>query len=664
MGRRELDKHLAAALAGDAAASAWLAALTKDPVTAAALFSVLLPLSAKQRHGAALVRLEARCRKVLGFPDGLTLKRDTNLDTLAARLVRLDSLDAAEAVRRYDALLHPDDPERELKLACVIEYEHGDTARAAALLRESVKRFPKHADLHQLLGLVLARLGQLDEALRLFRRTVDLDPKEECAARSSLAWALGATGDIDAMSEQATRALELAGDAVSLEAGWTRAQSTFCLYLLGPAEERDARFQELIVNLLRGDRVFDWSFAALIQRAKQAKHPHAAKLRLLARVVNSDAELGALDTWPVAREAIAAAKRQRRKSKQKAPTQIDPGPRGLSAVEGTRYFEKREGSRVTNWQIEQEGVRYSVGWGVDDGQTTGQSMTCQTVEEASAAVARKLRAKLREGFVEIFPAHTKKRQRARKLKPVLDAYASHAKKFDFVVLPLPGLQRSYQVFGGLGFSEYLMIGPNDETGLWFAVKEGTTDERQVQRFMTFLEARHAEVFAVEVVWKVRLPKPIGVFDHALIASPEVANVYHEGLTQRQLFMAFPIHDCEFRGDENVGASEARIHGRGSIPTSTWNRKPHPVLDMCVQSAAAKKPAKRLIFDPSRGEPANTLQHLASLPAGSSVEVTNYLGEQARVVHDRGLTLELPGMAAKRLAAKQIVRHLQTFIGEP
>src|SRR5688500_1324142 len=100
MGRREMDKHLAAALAGDAAASAWLAALTKEPVTAAALFSVLLTLSAKQRHSAALDRLEARCRKVLGFPDELTLKRDTNLDKLAARLVRLDSLDAAEAVRR------------------------------------------------------------------------------------------------------------------------------------------------------------------------------------------------------------------------------------------------------------------------------------------------------------------------------------------------------------------------------------------------------------------------------------------------------------------------------------------------------------------------------------------------------------------------------------
>lgn len=561
MGRRELDRNLAAVLAGDAAASAQLAASTKEPVTAAALFSALLSLSAKQRRSSVVVRLEARCRKVLGFPRGLTLKRGNNLDKLAESLVRLDWPDAAEAVRRYDALLHPDDPERELKLACVIEYEHGDTARAVKRLRDSVKRFPKHADLHQLLGLCLARIERADEALQLFRKT----------------------------------------------------------------------------------------------------HPHTAKLTLLARVVNSDAEVDALDAWPVAREALTSARRQRQKSKQKAPKQLDLGPRGWSAVEGTRYFEKREGSRVTNWQVEQEGVRYFVAWGVDDGQTTGQTMTCQTVEEASEAVARKLRAKLRAGFVEIFPAHTKKRERARKLKPVLDAYAVHAKKLDFQVRQLPRLQRSYQVFGGLGFSEYLLIGPSDDIGLRFAVEEGTADERQVQRFMAFLEARHAEVFAVETVWKVRLPTPVGAFDYALIASPEVANLYHEGLTQRQLFAALPIHDCEFTGDETVGAANARLDGRGSIPTSTWNRKPHPVLDMRIQSAAAKKPAQRLIFDPSRGEPADTLKHLASLPIGSFVEVTNYRGEQARVVHDRGLTLELPGSAAKRLAAPQIVKRLQTFI---
>jgi hypothetical protein len=93
-------------------------------------------------------------------------------------------------------------------------------------------------------------------------------------------------------------------------------------------------------------------------------------------------------------------------------------------------------------------------------------------------VAKKIREKFREGFVEVFPARTRssktpgKASGAPRLRKVLDAYAAGAKKSDWQVRKLPGLRRSYHVFGGLGFSEYLLIGPAETTGLWFAVSEG------------------------------------------------------------------------------------------------------------------------------------------------------------------------------------------------
>src|SRR6187402_113135 len=79
-------------------------------------------------------------------------------------------------------------------------------------------------------------------------------------------------------------------------------------------------------------------------------------------------------------------------------------------------------------------------------------------------------------------------------------------------------------------------------------------------------------------------------------APPSGDKCNKGLTRRQLFEALPIFDCEFVGNESVGQAEARTEGRACILSSTWNRKPHPLVDMATQMPGKKK-SKLLIYDP-------------------------------------------------------------------
>lgn len=832
MDRGPVVDDLGALADDDEAAKGRLLALAEEPAGAAVVLSLLHQhIPAKSRKAPARA-VEARCRERLGLPSKLALKRDTDLNELADELLEKKDVTAAEAVRRYVVLLNPDEPACVLNLVSLIEYEHEDHEQALVLLWPAVERFPNDADLNHFLGLVLAlRFGRFAEALPFLRRAADLNPVE-AGYRSNVAWASGAVGDDDALYEHALRALAMAGDRATEDDAWPRAEATLCLYLLGPAQERAQRFTELIANLQRGDQVQDWTFAPHVERAKRAKHPDADRLELLVSVICSEAKPKALDAWPAARDALAAAKRQPRQRTKvreaddpyyveltspppghtvplllhrfglwlkeyedgalgafdelkavaitgwetagqaerlvreafaflklcdgsqlvlvnrgagepqavglldsegecrtvagsleelfalwsKAETGIadlddhenddvdDARPAlgqwlarndikppsasafdfaawagvphaaeraeaaadvDLTATKGARYFERRQGKTVANWQIEQSGVRYSVAWSQNDGQSVGQSMTRDDEADATRMVASKIREKLREGFVEIFPAHAQvaKATPAAELRPVLQPYAEHAAKFDWQVRQLPGLTRSHQVFGGLGFAEFLLIASTETTGLWFAVKEGTYEEQHARSFLAFLEAHQAQVFAVSVAWKVKLPEPIGAFSHALVLGPEVAQVHQEGLSPRQLFQAFPIHDSEFRGDENISQAEARTKGRGCIPCSKWDRPAHPVLDLRVQSATAKKQAKLLIYDPKSKALQQSVTQLGSLPKGSFLEVKNYRGTVARVVSGEQLALQLGDAAAEELAAPHVVEKLNAFIRE-
>lgn len=96
----------------------------------------------------------------------------------------------------------------------------GDLARAEALLRQGLQRYPDYVSARLVLGQCLADEGRPDEAATEFRRVLDADPQNLLALRNlgRLAAAAGQTAEaerwytgllsVDPMNEDARRALE------------------------------------------------------------------------------------------------------------------------------------------------------------------------------------------------------------------------------------------------------------------------------------------------------------------------------------------------------------------------------------------------------------------------------------------------------------------------
>lgn len=335
------------------------------------------------------------------------------------------------------------------------------------------------------------------------------------------------------------------------------------------------------------------------------------------------------------------------------------------------YFEKQEGGKTKWWEItrEAEGHRFYVSWGVLGARGQGMTCTRDSPEDCDRVMASKVREKVKAGYVETQKSAPKAGAKVVEaqaavpaaLNAVVDVFMAEPQAH-FTPYKLEGLQHSYHVTGGLDwFDDYLVAGPTPSIGLLFPVKHGTAEPGHVRRFLEVLEARYDEVFSVEVARKLRLAEPIGNFDHALVLSPVVADLFNKRLTKRQLFKALPIFDCEFVGTESVAQAEARTHGRGCIPTSTWNRKPHPVLDVVTQ-APGKKKSKLLIYEPR--VLGGLVKKTANAPAGTVLEVHNYRGAVARVTRSEALELALPAdTEARAYTPEAVIERLEAFVRE-
>ena len=65
---------------------------------------------------------------------------------------------------------------------------------------------------------------------------------------------------------------------------------------------------------------------------------------------------------------------------------------------------------------------------------------------------------------------------------------------------------------------------------------------------------------------------------------------------RSVFGAFPAFDCEMRDVDTVTIAEGRTSGHGALLCNTWDRKPHPVVDLAYLKAPTDEP-KFLIYPP-------------------------------------------------------------------
>jgi Flp pilus assembly protein TadD len=90
--------------------------------------------------------------------------------------------------------------------------EANDKERAMAEMRRAIALNPRNAAALNYLGFTLADLGiQLDEAERLIRRALELQPKDGIYI-DSLGWVFYRRGDYQRAVEQLERAVELAGE--------------------------------------------------------------------------------------------------------------------------------------------------------------------------------------------------------------------------------------------------------------------------------------------------------------------------------------------------------------------------------------------------------------------------------------------------------------------
>ena len=81
----------------------------------------------------------------------------------------------------------------------------GEMAEAAEHYREATRLDPDHADAWQSLGMALVKLEQLEEAIVVLQKLVQLKPKDQLAY-SSLSLALGRAGKIKEAEEAAAKA--------------------------------------------------------------------------------------------------------------------------------------------------------------------------------------------------------------------------------------------------------------------------------------------------------------------------------------------------------------------------------------------------------------------------------------------------------------------------
>lgn len=241
-----------------------------------------------------------------------------------------------------------------------------------------------------------------------------------------------------------------------------------------------------------------------------------------------------------------------------------------------RRCEKTRGEVVEYWEIRREGIRCLMAWGREGGRRQGSTMTLDDTEQAQRHLERKIREKLRQGYVEVA---------ARPPAPDIDTEQPDGRLFDPMkdsakYQPVQGRDEVYlwhaPFAGGPGpFREYLLLRDQGRGAVGFIVKDRGWRPDAVAAFLDFLDTRRDLAFDGRSHHKVKLPIPVEPFTHALFCSPALGWSQVPG----RMATAFPIFDCEVGDADTEVLVDARIKGRDCLPHSTWDREPYPVIDL-------------------------------------------------------------------------------------
>jgi predicted DNA-binding WGR domain protein len=295
----------------------------------------------------------------------------------------------------------------------------------------------------------------------------------------------------------------------------------------------------------------------------------------------------------------------------------------------SRCFEKVTGRVVQRWQISREGIRCRMEWGRVGSRQRGQTMTLNNEAQAERHFEKKISEKKRQGYVEVDVDPV--------VKPVQASAEAMADASLFEVMlevQVEGRERVFVTFlNNLrmpddSLHDYLVLSADGRRGVQFIVKNRGHDPAHVSAFLDFVHPRVDLAFDGRSHHKIALPSAIGQFSHVLFCAPSLCNNQYMG----RLGMVFPIFDCEIGDQDTEVFVDARINSRDSIPCTTWDREPFPVIDMKFdlhREDGFKELGGRTSFKEKTFKvyPRETLEQalrmLSVATAGSRLELRNY-----------------------------------------
>ncbi|MFI0349965.1 WGR domain-containing protein [Actinomadura sp. 9N407] len=315
-----------------------------------------------------------------------------------------------------------------------------------------------------------------------------------------------------------------------------------------------------------------------------------------------------------------------------------------------RYFEKTDKGVVRRWDITLDGIRCRMAWGVAGGVMRGLSMTLDDEAHALRHFTKKIGEKERAGYVEVAPGPETQALRA-KAEPDTEAdvrlldVVRHGDEYEPVAGHAGVVVTFHDFKAGPGpFYEYYIVGEDAGRGLSLVVKKPGHDEAMVSAFLDFVRPRVGLAFEDRSHYKVPLPAPIGPFDHVLFCGPSLTGANYGG----RLGKVFPIRDCEIGDEDTETFVEARIQGRNSMPSTTWDREPFPVIDLRFDLRRAEgfeelggrtseREKKFKVYPRAMAE--RGLRLITEADPGSVLEIRNYRRDVLKVTPEQPRTLD-------------------------
>jgi hypothetical protein len=221
-------------------------------------------------------------------------------------------------------------------------------------------------------------------------------------------------------------------------------------------------------------------------------------------------------------------------------------------------------------------------------------MTLDDEAHARRHFTRKISEKKRQGYVEV-AGKVETTAAAPADAPLLDVMRAHEEKrregawayYWQGYEPVDGHDGVFAKFhdfaAGPGpFYDYVVLSEDERRGLHFIVKKPGHDPGTVAAFLDVVRPRLELAFDGRSHHKVPLPSPVGQFDHVLFCAPSLRGNRYDG----RMGEAFPILDCEIGDEDTETLVEARLQGRGAMPSTTWDRDPFPVIDLTFDLSSA------------------------------------------------------------------------------